>query len=168
MFPDSASSCGWKAQAVFWRINYIYGSTKMTKLLNHSRFPTAQSSPTFGAKITKGGYFFQMLLLSKYSECPPLQSTKSSRSSRGIFYTYNQNWSIMRRDTPHHWASKGNKHWWIGAHADTTTENQPQYFQPLGLLLPFGRKDSLEGTSNSSTGSEVLDLTYLTGVHSIA
>ena len=31
----------------------------MTKLLNHSRFPTAQSSPTFGAKITKGGYFFQ-------------------------------------------------------------------------------------------------------------
>ena len=62
-FLDSASSCGEKfLEAVFWRINYIYGSTKMTKLLNHSRFPTAQSSPTFWRKNHKRwcrrSYFF--------------------------------------------------------------------------------------------------------------
>ena len=43
--------------------------------------------------------------------------------ARGIFFSTHRNWSIMRRNTPHHWASKGNKHWWIGAHADSSHRN---------------------------------------------
>ena len=88
-----------------------------------SLFPTAQSSPTFGAKsaLTKGNFYSRCFI------CQNIFTKALSSSDHGLssghFFSTHRNWSIMRRNTPHHWASKGNKHWWIGAHADSSHRN---------------------------------------------
>lgn len=79
-----------------------------------------QKSPSKGANFFSG---FHIGAVQRGScRCANCQNIRKTERAWGFFSSIfrGRNWSIMSRDTPHHWTSKGNKHWWIGTHADIT------------------------------------------------
>ena len=110
-FSSQMSPIFSKMMIIMWRINFSIFLVQQRWQSKYSRFPTAQSSsrPTFWRKIyrhKREEIFYSRWLVK-------IDSSFLSALLPKLIYNEARHTSSIQR------ASKANKHWWIGAHADT-------------------------------------------------